>query len=273
MTGFSLCVIGNSHAAAVWEAWKSGAVAANAGFSMTVFASPANSIELDHRDGSLFPGNPTVTEMFAVTSGGKDRVELEKYDAFLLVGLNWGIDLARIFERCNVVEHLAHGPADTVVSHACLVEIVRAQNVRAAALKIAEQIREDSKAPILIYPTPFRSETMLWERNDPCLVDRALLDNIMPRCIAAVSKLACEHGCEVFWQHPDTLALPGLTKAEFSKGAVKLQDRPEIRNKHVNPDFAVLSLRAILQRLGQAPEGAPDHVNSNDAEPETRVSA
>ncbi len=271
MTGFSLCVIGNSHAGAVWQAWKSGAVAAREGFSMTVFASQATSIEMDHRDCSLIPVNPTVSKMFALTSGGKDRIEIDKYDAFLLVGLAWAIDLERIFSRCSVIEHLAHGPADTIVSHACLVEIIRAQNAKGPALKYARQIRSDSAAPILIYPTPFRPETMLAEDHDPCLDDRALLDNIMPRSIAAVSELASQHGCEVFWQHPETVALPGLTKASFAEGAVNLRTSREHISKHVNPDFAVLSLQTILRRLGQAvPGSVPDHVNSHDAEPKDR---
>lgn len=274
MSGFSLCVIGNSHAGAVWQAWKSGAVAASAGFSMTIFASQSNSIDLDHRNRSFIPLNPTVKEMFAFTSGGEDRIEIDKYDAFLLVGLSWGIDLPRIFARCSVVEHLAHQPADTVVSHACLVEIIRAQNKRTAALKIARQIRADSAAPILIYPAPFPPETALTEQSDPCLSDLVLLDNIMPRGIAAVSELASEHGCEVFWQHPETVALPGLTKARFAKGAVNLRSSKENLDKHVNPDFAALSLRAILQRLGQAPpESASDHVSSHGTEPEGRAFA
>jgi len=271
VTGFSLCVIGTSHAGAVWQAWKSGAIAAREGFSMVVFASQATTIEMEHRDCSLIPVNPTVSTMFALTSGGKDRIEIDKYDAFLLVGLGWGIDLARTFTRCNVVEHLAHGPADTVVSHACLVEMIRAHNTKALALTVARQIRADSAAPILIYPTPFRPETMLSEESDPCLSDRALLDNIMPRSIAAVSELGVQHGCEVFWQHPETVALPGLTKARFAKGAVNLRESIERDSKHVNPDFAVLSLQAILQRLGQAaPGGMPDRINNHDAGPDAR---
>ncbi len=274
MSGFSLCVIGNSHAAAVWQAWKSGAVAAKPGFSMTVFASHGNSVDLSHRDGSLVPANQTVSEMFAFTSGGKDRVEIDKYDAFLLVGLSWGVNLARVLARCSVVEHLAHKPAEIVVSHACLVEIIRALNRRAAALEIARQIRADSKVPILIYPTPFRPETTRSEQDDPCLSDRVLLDNLMPRSIAALSQLAGEHGCEVIWQHPETVAFPGLTKARFAKGAVNLRQSNENLDRHVNPDFAVFSLREILERLGQAaPEGAPHHVNSHDTGLETRAFA
>jgi len=274
VTGFSLCVIGNSHAAAVWQAWKSGAVAAKPGFSMTVFASQGNSVDLVHRGGSLVPASQAVSEMFAFTSGGKDRIEIDKYDAFLLVGLSWGINLERVFARCSVVEHLAHKPAETVVSHACLVEIIRALNRNAAALQIARQIRADSTVPILIYPTPFRPETTRSEQDDPCLSDRALLDNIMPRSVAALSQLASEHGCEVFWQHPETVALPGLTKAKFAKGAVNLRQSAEKLDRHVNPDFAVFSLREILQRLGQAtPESAPDHINSHRTAPETRAFA
>ena len=274
MTGFSLCVIGNSHAGAVWQAWKSGAIAARQDFSMTVFASQASTVELEHRDRSLVPVNPAVTQMFGLTSGGKERIEIDKYDAFLLVSLGFGIDLARTFTRCNVVEHLAHGSSDTLVSHACLVEIIRDHSAKSAALTFAKQIRADSAAPILIYPTPFRPETMLSEENDPCLTDRALLDNIMPRIVAAMSKLASQSDCEVFWQDPETVALPGLTKARYAKGAVNLRSSIERDSKHVNPDFAVPSLRAVLQRLGQAaPESVPDYVNSNDTEPETRESA
>jgi hypothetical protein len=270
VSGFSLCVIGNSHAAAVWQAWKSGAIAARPGFSMTVFAAQASTVELDHRDRSLIPVNPTVSKMFAYTSGEKDRVEIDKYDAFLLVGLGIGIDLARMFSRCSVVEHLARGRAEIVVSHACLVEIIRAHNAKSTALKFAWQIREDSAAPILIYPTPFRPETTLSEWNDPCLSDRALLDNIVPRSIAAVSELASGNGCEVCWQHPATIALPGLTKARFAKGAVNLRASLENQSKHVNPEFAALSLLPILERLGQADPGG---VRIKEHETEARLSA
>jgi hypothetical protein len=263
VTTFSLCVIGNSHAGAVWQAWKSGAVAASAGFSITVFASQASSVELAHRDGALVPVNPLVSKMFAYTSGGKTAIEIGAYDAFLLVGLGFGIDLARTFSRCSVVEHLAHGPAETLVSHACLVEIIRAHNAKSAALKFAREIRTESSKPILIYPTPFRPEPTVSDWNEPCLTDGALLENIMPRSVDAVSELAREHGCEVFWQHPATVSQPGLTKARFAKGAVNLRASLENKSKHVNPDFAVLSLQAILRRLDQ---GAPGRALERDAE-------
>jgi hypothetical protein len=270
VTGFSLCVIGNSHAGAVWQAWKSGAIAARQDFSMTVFAAQGSTAELEYRDRSLIPTTPDVSQMFSFTSGGKDRIEIDEYDAFLLVSLGFGIDLARLFTRCNVFEHLAHGTADMVVSHACLVEIIRGHNANSMALTVARQIRADSAAPILIYPTPFRPETMLSEENDPCLSDRALLEDIMPRSIAAVSELASQNDCEVFWQHPETVALPGLTKARYAKGAVNLRSSIERDSKHVNLDFAVYSLREIVQRLGQA---APDQDNSRDTEPEARAFA
>jgi hypothetical protein len=267
-------VIGNSHAGAVWQAWKSGAIAARQDFSMTVFASHGSSVELRHRDGSLIPANPTASKMFALTSGGQDRIEIDKYDAFLLAGLGSGIDLGRIFKYSSVVEHLAHKPAETVVSHACLVEIIRARFAKSAALEIARDIRADSAAPILIYPTPFPPETMLSEQSDPCLSDPAILNNIVPRGMAAVSELAGQYDCEVFWQHPETVALPGQTKAEFAKGAFGLTSSLENESRHVNPDFAVFSLRAILQRLGQAASvSVPDHVESHDTGQEARALA
>jgi hypothetical protein len=216
--------------------------------------------------------NPLVGKMFAYTSGGKTSIALGEYDAFLLAGLGFGIDLARMFSRCNVVEHLAQGRTDAVVSHACLVEIIKAHNAKSAALKFAKEIRADSSKPILIYPTPFRPESSVPGWNDPCLTNQALLENIMPRSMAATSKLASEHGCEVFWQHPATVSLPGLTKARFAKGAVNLRASLENQSKHVNPDFAVLSLQAILWRLDQA---APGRVldRTHDANAELRVSA
>jgi hypothetical protein len=255
VTGFSLCVIGNSHAGAIWQAWKSGAIAARAGFSITVFASQASSVELVRRDGALVPVNPLVSKMFAYTSGGKTSIEISAYDAFLLAGLGFGIDLARTFSRCSVVEHLEHGPVETLVSHACLAEVVRAHNGKSAALKFATEIRADSAKPIMIYPTPFRPEPTVSDWNDPCLTDRALLERILPRSMEASSELAGEYGCEVFWQHPATVSLPGLTKAEFAKGAVNLRASLENKSKHVNPDFAVLSLEAILARLEQTAPG------------------
>jgi hypothetical protein len=52
--------------------------------------------------------------------------------------------------------------------------------------------------------------------------------------------------------------MPGLTKAIFGKGAVALKRSIENDTKHVNPEFAALSLQRIIERLGQAdPAGAP----------------
>src|SRR5215471_8339706 len=189
MTAFSLCVIGNSHAGAIWQAWKSGAVAARPGFTMTVFASQASSVELDYRDGALVPLNQVVREMFAYTSGGKTSVEIGDYDAFLLVSLGFGVDMARVFSRCSVVEHLDKGPVETLVSHACILEMLRDQNATSTALELAKAIRTDSAKPILIYPTPFRPESTIQEWNDPCLTDPALLESIVPRSMETATLL------------------------------------------------------------------------------------
>ena len=92
--------------------------------------------------------------------------------------------------------------------------------------------------------------------------------------MAALEKLASQNDCEVIWQHPETVALPGMTKAKYAKGAVNLRASTERDSKHVNPDFAVLSLQAVLERLGQAaPEGAPDYANNHDTGQEARALA
>jgi hypothetical protein len=254
MKPFSLCVIGDSHTAAVWRALKSGVIDVSPGFSVTVFAAQANAVDLMPRDGALFPDNPAVSKMMAYTSGGKDRIEIKAYDAFLVVGLGFGIDIGRAFGRYSIAEHLPDDSRAMVLSHTCLIEGFRAHAEKTGALQFVDDIRAETDVPILVYPVPFRPADPRAESDDPCLSNRPLLEDLVGRSMAALSELGRDHGCEVFWQHKWTVGQPGFTKPEFAVGAVNLRDSQEKIGKHVNPDFAVLCLRPILRRLdGLAP--------------------
>jgi hypothetical protein len=73
--GYSICVIGNSHTAAIKQAWTSRAPPVLPGVSMTFFAASANLLpELDLRDGKWIPNTPDLKAKLAYSSGGAEHI-------------------------------------------------------------------------------------------------------------------------------------------------------------------------------------------------------
>lgn len=84
-----LCLIGNSHLAAIKLAWDDVAQQPHyRHMEMDFFSSPQNSIgELAYSDNRLMPTTPAMKKMLMLTSGGKESIDLAGYDCFLLYGL------------------------------------------------------------------------------------------------------------------------------------------------------------------------------------------
>ena len=83
----NLCVFGNSHTAALVEAWRS----IEADFpelSLTFFAYPNKGLfDTDVHEESIIPTSHHIENAFEVTSAGKNSVKLSDYDGVLLYGL------------------------------------------------------------------------------------------------------------------------------------------------------------------------------------------
>lgn len=257
MNGYSLCIIGNSHTAAIKQAWTNRAPAVAPDFSLTFFAARAPQFKaLDCRQSALVPSDGEFEDRLRMTSGGKDRIEIDRYDAFVLIGLGFRINMITLCGECGVVEHLQWGPVERLLSHACFASVIETALMDSVAIGLLDKIRAVSNRPVLICPSPFRSEKELREsphRVRPRLSDAEFYRPIVAQTKAIAERIAAERGGEMVWQDDATIATPGFTKAEFAAGALRLQTpagrTPGDDGQHMNEDFGALMLSAILARL------------------------
>jgi hypothetical protein len=81
-----VCILGNSHTASLRQGWDD-IQRQWPGVEITFFASRAHGLAgLDLRDGRLLPSNAELARDLAYTSGGRDSVDLDCYDVFLVYG-------------------------------------------------------------------------------------------------------------------------------------------------------------------------------------------
>lgn len=256
MKDLSICVIGNSHAAAIKQAWSNRTPGSAGGVSLTFFCAKAvlmRSMEL--RGGALVPTDPALADMFRYTSGGHDRIEIARYDAFILIGLGFRFSLIQICDNCGTIEHTKWGPIETIVSKACFNAMIQS-HLESMALDLMADIRKCTDRPILICPTPFRTEEDLREnlvRRNPRLAEPEFCAALMDDVEAIGSALVARHNGEVVWQDENTVSLPGFTQREFSFGAVRFSEGDaeagDADGMHMNEDYGRIMLAAALARL------------------------
>jgi len=254
MTPFSVCMIGNSHVAALKLAWSNRAPQVKDGFALTFFSAQNRLMNRIARDGArLVAGSEELAEKLRYTSGGKDTIELRSYDAFVLVGSSFGVDVLRLSEECGTI---APGEGEHLLSQACLSAAVEAYMDKSTALQLVRMIRDVTGAPIVLVGAPFVSERELMDppfSERPWLRDRAFLEPFVASCRAAGERVAGRTGCEIVWQAQGTYTLPGFTSEVFNKNPIRFTMRsaaaPEFDAKHGNEDYGALMLSAILSKL------------------------
>src|SRR6185437_7985930 len=97
----SLCVLGSSHSACMYTAWREREFPVASGLALTFFAAPSLSLnQLIPEGRSLVAGNDRLQRKILLTSGGKTRVDLDDYDAFVTVGLGFKISIIDFMSGC-----------------------------------------------------------------------------------------------------------------------------------------------------------------------------
>lgn len=260
---FSLCIIGNSHVAAVKQAWTNRAPKVRNGVTVTFFSAQnymMSHIKLEGR--ALVPHRQDLAEKLRFTSDGKERVEIDDYDAFVVVASGFGIDLPKIRAQCGTVDHQRFSRVENMVSTACFDFVTEAAFEASRAIELIDMIRRVSQVPIILIAAPFMSDRLLADDVNRDLLhmkDTAPLEPLVAKLKATAERIAAKRASEVVWQHDSTIALPGFTRQEFNRGAVRFNMRdgkqPEFDDKHGNEDFGYLSLMAALNRLHELSGG------------------
>ncbi|MBV8978025.1 MAG: hypothetical protein JO261_06965 [Alphaproteobacteria bacterium] len=251
-----ICVIGNSHCAALAQAWKDVSPQIAQRFSLTFFASRISHLAHLRPDGwHLRPGTQRLATKFRVSSGGLETVEVDAYDAFVLVGCGLGVDLEQIAAQGTPVSLLRYGRTKVVVSEACFDAAVACYMRSRALFDVLKSLRSVSHKPALIVAAPYLSERVLDIEPFASMAqyrDSAFLATLVARCRRSADAAAAEHGCEVVWQDPVTVAAPGFTRLDYGMDRPREQDEDEgglADIRHCNPKYGALALTRILARL------------------------
>jgi len=254
MNPYSVCVIGNSYAAAPYYAWKNRRPAVAPGVSLTFFAAQVEYLQhLTLAGTRLQPDDPELARRLCYTSGGKYAIEIGAYDAFILVGLRVRPDVGLLCESYGWTDHLKWGGVASLVSKTCFEAILAGSFTRSLAFHFLGLIRSVSAAPVLISPCPFPTDA---PRPTDVFRNEARRAAIMQQAMETGSALAKDRGGEIVWQPEMTIASPGITKPKFAENGLQLQDQePSKDGTHMNEKFGYLTLAALLARLDEISGG------------------
>jgi hypothetical protein len=252
---YSVCILGNSHIAALYQAWKRGSLRVSDQAELTFFGAPGGWLRyLTCRDGALVPEHEELRRYFLQTSGGREEIIIGNYDAVVLYAL--GIEYSKILKLCSqygTAAHLKWGPIENLVSSSCFTSVLNARLETSTCFEFLPKIRTTFAGTVLLCPTPFASRSISLQRFDP-LPERfsnpAFLDALFEEYRNAVRAMTAKYNCEVVWQTEATMELPGFTKEEFGYGSPTMKEKVRDEyNKHMNEDFGALMLAELLHRL------------------------
>lgn len=161
-----LCLIGNSHLAAMKLGWDQLVQVQDPvlkGLSITYYGAPRDMLRgLEVRDGCLMPTNATVRDQF-VTLSGMDHLNPADHDAFLLVGLGASFKrVLRLYHACRwpgVTERVELPLVSPGFARSFLIEGYRGSRL----LDIGQKLASITEKPIFALHEPFWAP-----RTSPC---------------------------------------------------------------------------------------------------------
>lgn len=230
-----VCVIGNSHAAALRLGWKL-IEAEFPGIELCFFAVGGEGFrQLEARDGRLVPTRARLRSVLEFTSGGQDEIDPAMYDLFLLYGLG--------FAPIGIVEPQGYSMA---VRDAARRDIFR----RSVACHVLTLLDAVTCKPILLGHGPFSTHRTNDLTPPADLQDYRRELDWYRQFLSSVILIS---------QPEDTMQTSCTTRSEFSKGSRKLmtgdadddEHHPEADTKHMNSDYGQRWLRCSLPILAR----------------------
>ncbi len=234
-----VCVIGDSHAAALKRAWPS----VEADFPdvrLDFFAAAAHYItSLTVRDDALVPTTEALRKRITRTSGGLETIA-GSYDCYLLCGLD--LRLGKVAEM-KKLRGMDARPSSTDPGEDIPSEEL-GLGVRATiAMRTLQMLRQITDAPVGIIPTPLPASDHP-SRPTPHQGARRLQDVFLTAC----AKVALEVQAQFIPQPSETLSDTGLsTRAEYARSPERLFFQQDVDDySHMNAEYGAIVLRNAL---------------------------
>lgn len=218
-----LCVIGNSHVAALKDGWPP-------------LTELANHVEADffgclkdgmksfgEIDGKLGPRDPEAGEFFKGISTTGDFVQPDRYEAFVLMGMKFFPNtLIRDYAEFATPSTHNHDVARNFVSDAALIEALWDELEQGMMLHTARTLRAHTNAPIFLVWQPFLSEVLLqieWREA----IYRPILEAddgpFIQKIMAGLDERLQGEGFQILRQPEQTIAQGVMTHRKYSEGS------------------------------------------------------
>jgi len=265
-----LCIMGNSHLAALRHAWTTHPNRWAGIDAHFVGAHKGLLLETQVNDGWLRPSSDASKAAFARLGGGRG-IRLADYDGFVLAGCLVALSLsASVYRRLNwiglpsVAEHenLAQDPK-LLVSRGAAIATMQAKFAGRLGPKLIEHLRPHTPAPILLTSQPRASAAVLGSSDPKTRAHRVAHTLGDSRELERVSEQAANRaivaaGGIYIGQPPPTITDHILTDPAFMLGAMRLtakgdQQQPKDDVRHANAAYGALVLDQIASHFGVNP--------------------
>ncbi|MFL5237479.1 MAG: hypothetical protein ACJ8EL_07725 [Rhizomicrobium sp.] len=246
--------------AAVQQAWVEHSAHVQPSVHATYFGARGKSMkDFTVEEGALVPTTPILRTGIVRTSGGLDRVDIDRYGAIVVHGLAFVFTkrVHRIFARFGTADLRAPG-LTRLFSKACVEDIFRANLEQDICVKVLRQIRSISQVPVLVHAKPFPPESEFHEYVEDERLKSADPDYLR-RTMAVfqeVARTVCTKlDAELLWQDESTCSLPGYTKPEYCLQGLRWNLKEAENEAHMNKEFGWVVLRRLLERLDEIAGG------------------
>ncbi len=237
-----VCVIGNSHFAAIKQGWDSLPELAQT-MELTFFGSPGSMLRtLEVTDGCLCDSNENVRRYIATTSGGLERIDGAAYNFFMVVSLELSFAIAAdLYALHRLPEHYTRG-VGLISRKALESSLIGAMRDTLAAATIAK-IRKISAAPVMLISAPLPNPAIQRHPRYRRLWNGTYLSFLLDLYNDRLAAFGDELGVTTYTQPERTLLAPCFTDPIYAME----DDVSGIH--HMNRQFGKELLRDITPRL------------------------
>ncbi len=241
-----ICVLGNSHIAALKGGWADGG--AHDKFTPEFFGALSKGMaSLAFIDGKIIPQDAEAAEFFCNISGKENGADPNEYDAFLLCGM--GMNLSPIFNNYGgfATPDTHHSIPDHFVSDTCLQDLLWDHIDNSMMMHCARLVRRITDAPVYLVWQAFFAENLFDIEWRAAQIGPILENNDQEYVVnqmRLVSDRLSTEGFQILHQPLETIAQGIMTKSEFSRGSVLFReglDKPHRENDvfHMNSQYGV----------------------------------
>lgn len=257
-----ICLIGSSHLACWKLAWDETKAEYADKVSLTFFGASGRGLAEANISGrTLVPHKEKLLKFIKQTSGGRNSVEIDKYTHFVIVGLEFSFScVCSLFINFGLQRHLPIRPRIRLISSACLDQCLDDSLRKASALLLHKKLKSLTDHPIFIVPNPCVAEDAVkpgWSgfgvsyADFAPVVEMGYMQDIYSIFERRAEKIASENELNLLMQDPHSMAFPGFTKSEYSRGGigfVKASSSPR-DVKHMNKAYGKLCLEQMLRAI------------------------